>query len=177
MADKYDALLFLADTTLEPVFAEHHRAMTKDASRHVASLYLSLADRSAAPIDAIQRFVLQAVWCLFAEDLGMIEGYPLQTIVKRLLATPSPNAVMEIGFRFGVLNQKGNQNRTGELNGTRHVNGSLFREPAEVNLSLIELRMPRRSRDLESGSASRGPILGLWPATPQMSSRSMTTTP
>lgn len=141
LPDKYDALLFLADTTLEPVFAEHHRAMTKEASRHIASLYLALADRSAAPIDEIQRFVLQSVWCLFAEDLGMIEGYPLQAVVKRLIATPAPKPAMEIGFLFRVLNQKGNQNRTGELKGTRYVNGSLFSEPAEVDLSIAELRM------------------------------------
>lgn len=141
LPDKYDALLFLADTTLEPVFAEHHRAMTKEASRHIASLYLALADRSAAPIDEIQRFVLQSVWCLFAEDLGMIEGYPLQAVVKRLIATPSPKPAIEIGFLFRVLNQKGNQNRTGELKGTRYVNGSLFSEPAEVDLSIAELRM------------------------------------
>lgn len=141
LPDKYDSLLFLADTTLDPVFAEHHRAMTKDASRRIAALYLSLADRSAAPIDEIQRFVLQSVWCLFAEDLGMLGGYPLQTVVKRLLALPNPKTAMEIGFLFRVLNQKGNQNRTGELRGTRYVNGTLFRDPAEVDLTLEELQM------------------------------------
>lgn len=141
LPDKYDSLLFLVDTTLDPVFAEHHRAMTKEAAKHIATLYMSLADRSAAPIDEIQRFVLQSVWCLFAEDLGMVDGYPLQTIVKRLLKSPNPKSAMEIGFMFRVLNQKGNQNRTGELHGTRYVNGSLFSEPAEVDLTLDELRM------------------------------------
>lgn len=141
LPDKYDSLLFLADTTLDPVFAEHHRAMTKDAARHIAALYLSLADRSAAPIDEIQRFVLQSVWCLFAEDLGMLEGYPLQTIVKRLLREPEPNSAKDIGFLFRVLNQKGTQNRKGELRGTRYVNGSLFLEAAEVDLTADELRM------------------------------------
>ncbi|MCO4273535.1 hypothetical protein NG701_03690 [Pseudarthrobacter sp. HLT3-5] len=141
LPDKYDSLLFLADTTLDPVFAEHHRAMTKDAAKHIATLYLSLADRSAAPIDEIQRFVLQSVWCLFAEDLGMLDGYPLQTIVKRLLHEQEPNSAKEIGFLFRVLNQKGAQNRKGELHGTRYVNGSLFLEAAEVDLSTDELRM------------------------------------
>lgn len=141
LPDKYDSLLFLADTTLDPVFAEHHRAMTKDAARHIAALYLSLADRSAAPIDEIQRFVLQSVWCLFAEDLGMLEGYPLQTIVKRLLREPEPNSAKDIGFLFRVLNQKGTQNRKGELRGTRYVNGSLFLEAAEVDLTADELLM------------------------------------
>ncbi|MDE8667820.1 hypothetical protein PY310_04400 [Pseudarthrobacter sp. H3Y2-7] len=141
LPDKYDSLLFLADTTLDPVFAEHHRAMSKDAAKHIATLYLSLADRSAAPIDEIQRFVLQSVWCLFAEDLGMLDGYPLQTIVKRLLHESEPNSAKEIGFLFRVLNQKGAQNRKGELRGTRYVNGSLFLEAAEVDLTTDELKM------------------------------------
>ncbi len=141
LPDKYDSLLFLADTTLDPVFAEHHRAMTKDAAKHIAALYLSLADRSAAPIDEIQRFTLQSVWCLFAEDLGMLDGYPLQIIVKRLLSEQDPNSAKDIGFLFRVLNQKGSQNRKGELHGTRYVNGSLFLEPAEVDLTIAELRM------------------------------------
>lgn len=149
LPDKYDSLLFLADTTLEPVFAEHHRAMTKEAAAHIAALYLSLADRSAAPIDEIQRFVLQSVWCLFAEDLGMLDGYPLQTIVKRLLTSPHPKSAMEIGFLFRVLNQKGNQNRTGELHGTRYVNGSLFSDPAEVDLTMDELRMLNRAAEFD----------------------------
>ena len=149
LPDKYDSLLFLADTTLDPVFAEHHRAMSKDAAKHIATLYLSLADRSAAPIDEIQRFTLQTVWCLFAEDLGMLEGYPLQTIVKRLLATKDPSSAKEIGFLFRVLNQKGDQHRKGELHGTRYVNGSLFLEPAEVDLTIDELRMLDRAAEFD----------------------------
>lgn len=141
LPDKYDSLLFLADTTLDPVFAEHHRAMSKDAAEHIAALYFSLADRSAAPIDEVQRFVLQSVWCLFAEHLGMLDGYPLQKVVQRLLANPNPKSAMEIGFLFRVLNQKGNQNRKGELQGTRYVNGSLFSDPAEIDLTVAELRL------------------------------------
>ena len=149
LPDKYDSLLFLADTTLDPVFAEHHRAMSKDAAKHIAALYFSLADRSAAPIDEIQRFTLQTVWCLFAEDLGMLDGYPLQTIVKRLLSEQDPNSAKEIGFLFRVLNQKGDQHRKGELHGTRYVNGSLFLEPAEVDLTVDELRMLSQAAEFD----------------------------
>ena len=149
LPDKYDSLLFLADTTLDPVFAEHHRAMSKDAAKHIAALYFSLADRSAAPIDEIQRFTLQTVWCLFAEDLGMLDGYPLQTIVKRLLSEQDPNSAKEIGFLFRVLNQKGDQHRKGELHGTRYVNGSLFLEPAEVDLTGDELRMLSQAAEFD----------------------------
>lgn len=141
LPDKYDSLLFLADTSVEPVFAEHHRELTKEAAQHVAALFNSLADRSAAPIDEVQRFVLQSVWCLFAEDLLMLDGYPLQNTVKQLLSDPSRNSAAEIGYLFGVLNQKGNHNRTGTLAGTRYVNGDLFKKPASVALNPGELSM------------------------------------
>lgn len=50
LPDRYDALLFLQSQTIEPVFAEHRRALTTEAATHIAELYTSLADRAAAPV-------------------------------------------------------------------------------------------------------------------------------
>lgn len=149
LPDKYDSLLFLADTTVEPVFAEHHRELTKEAAIHVSELYQSLTDRSAAPIDEVQRFVLQTVWCLYAEDLQMLDGYPLQNIIKSLLADPSRNSAAEIGHFFAVLNQKGNHNRVGNLAGTRYVNGDLFSTSSGVTLNLEELQLLDRAAEFD----------------------------
>jgi len=141
LPERYQALAFLAAPTLVPSFLEHHRALTKDAAASVALLYQSLKDRSAAPIDEVQRFTMQTVWCLFAEDLGMIDGYPLQSIVASLRRDPSRSSAAEIGLLFRVLNQKGDHNRQGALSGTRYVNGELFARPAEVNLNQEELAL------------------------------------
>ncbi|HBS07860.1 MAG TPA: hypothetical protein DEA69_03520, partial [Microbacterium sp.] len=54
LPEHYDALLFLQNESLEPVFSEHRRELTEDAARHVAELYRSMLDRSAAPVDEIQ---------------------------------------------------------------------------------------------------------------------------
>jgi len=83
LPDRYEALQFLSGPTLAPVFVDHHRELTRDAAGKVAALYQSLKDRAAAPLDEIQRFTLQAVWTLFAEDLGMLQGYPLQHLVTK----------------------------------------------------------------------------------------------
>ncbi len=140
LPDRYDALSFLIGPNVEPVFVEHHRELTKQAAERVASVYQSLVERSAAPVDEIQRFVMQAVWCLFAEDLGMLSGYPLQTTVGQLIQRGGSSAE-RIGFLFRVLNQKGGHNRKGVLEGTTYVNGELFADPAEVDLTVDELQV------------------------------------
>lgn len=139
LPEHYDALLFLQNESLEPVFSEHRRELTEDAARHVAELYRSMLDRSAAPVDEIQRFTMQLVWCLFAEDLGMLEGYPLQATVEALLKEGDPDSAKEIGYLFQLLNQKGDHNRKGRFAGTRYVNGDLFARPAAVYLDRAEL--------------------------------------
>jgi hypothetical protein len=139
LPDKYEALLFLAGTAAEPSFVDHHRELTKDAAGTVARMYQSLVDRGAAPPDEIQRFTMQCVWTLFAEDLGMISGYPLQRLVDLCRKDPTRRPAAEIGFLFRVLNQKGSHNRQGVLAGTRYVNGELFADPAEVDLNRDEL--------------------------------------
>lgn len=139
LADHYDALLFLQNDTLEPVFSEHRRELTADAARHIAEFYRSMIDRSAAPVDEIQRFTMQLVWCLFAEDLGMLDGYPLQSTVDALLKESDPDSARDIGYLFSLLNQKGDHNRKGRYSGTRYVNGDLFARPAAVFLTRDEL--------------------------------------
>jgi hypothetical protein len=149
LPDRYEALVFLAGAQTEPSFAEHHRDLTKGAAEAVAKVYQSLADRSAAPIDEIQRFVLQSVWCMFAEDLGMLDGHPFQRAVRRVLATPGTSSAEVIGYLFRVLNQKGDHNRKGEYAGTRYVNGELFAQPAEVDLNLEELMLLRSATEFD----------------------------
>lgn len=140
LVDRYDALLFLQSASTEPVFAEHRRALTVDAARHIAELYLSLEDRGAAPVEEIRLFTMQVVWTLFAEDLGMLDGYPLQATINELLDQPHPDSARDLGWLFKLLNQKGDQNRQGKYAGTRYVNGDLFAHPAEVQLTKDELR-------------------------------------
>ncbi|MDO8338914.1 MAG: hypothetical protein Q7T15_11765 [Microcella sp.] len=149
LPDRYDALLFLQSETIEPVFAEHRRELTTEAARHIADLYTALADRAAAPIDEIQRFTMQLVWCLFAEDLGMLEGYPLQATILDLLASPNPDSARDIGYLFELLNQKGNHNRHGRYEGTRYVNGELFARPAKVYMTKPELEHLRRASEFD----------------------------
>jgi hypothetical protein len=141
LPERYEVLQFLAGPAQEPVFIEHYKALTEGAAGTMADLYQSMRARAAAPSDELQRFVMQAVWTLFAEDLSMLDGYPLQHLVGALRTDPNRSSAAEIGHLFRVLNQKGDHSRRGVLAGTRYVNGELFREPAEVDLEPAELDM------------------------------------
>jgi len=145
LPDRYDVLAFLAGPNVEPSFLVHDREMTKEAASHLAAMYESLVDRVAAPPQDIQRFVMQSVWCMFAEDLKMLQDWPFEKTVEKLLRDPEPNSARELGWLFEILNQKGSQNRIGDLAGTTYVNGDLFAEPAKVMLNHDELRHLRQA--------------------------------
>ena len=115
LPDRYDALGFLSGPSVEPSFVQHHRVLTEEAAKTVAQLFESLASRAAAPADEIQRFIMQTVWTLFAEDLGLLDAYPLQSIVAMLRRDPTRSPAAELGHLFRVLNQKGSHNRRGLL--------------------------------------------------------------
>lgn len=140
LPDRYDALAFLAGANVEPVFIEHHRELTREAAQKVAEVYHSLADRSAAPAGELQRFVLQSVWCMFADDLGLLDGYPFEATLQEVRHQPERSAA-EIGLLFRVLNTKQTHNRQGRLAGAVYVNGELFKEPAEVQLNGREIEL------------------------------------
>jgi hypothetical protein len=151
LPDRYDVLNFLVGPNVEPSFVAHDRELTKEAAGFVAQVYESLVDRVAAPAQDIQRFIMQSVWCMFAEDLRMLSDWPFDRIVRRLLKETEPNSAKELGFLFRVLNQKGAQNRTGELAGTAYVNGDLFAEPAEVMLNRSELTLLAKATEFDWG--------------------------
>jgi len=138
LAERHDALTFLAGPDQIPSFLEHHKELTKAAADKVGSVYQSLVDRSAAPSDEIIRFAMQSVWTMFAEDLGLIDGSPFQKTIDQVRHAPQDSAA-KIGFLFRVLNQKTDRHRSGILAGTRYVNGELFSNPAEIELTRDEL--------------------------------------
>jgi len=149
LPQRYEALLFLSGPALQPTFLQHHRELTTAAAAVIAEVFQSLIDRSAAPPDEITRFTLQTVWTLFAEDLDLLVGSPMQQTIDRLRKDPSRSSAAEIGFLFRVLNQKGNHNRKDLLAGTRYVNGQLFEDPAAVELNRDELDLLARAAEYD----------------------------
>jgi hypothetical protein len=149
LPENYEKLLFLAGTDEEPLFGASYKELTTEAATVVAELYNTLLDRDAAAPETCRYFVLQMVWCLFAEDLGMLEGHPVQRIIEILIHHPDRSSYLELGGLFDVLNEPNDYGRFGVLQGTRYVNGSLFANPAKVHLVQPELLMLARAAEFD----------------------------
>lgn len=141
LPDRMDALMFLAER--EPVFVASQEAVTRQAVTLMTGLYHQLGDRLAAGPDARRNFLLQAVWCLFAEDLGQLEGHLFTRIVDQLIESPQRSSADDLGQLFGWLNRPGPRPAGGLYAETRYVNGALFTEPAEIHLEKQDLLVLR----------------------------------
>ncbi len=137
LPDRYESLLFIADK--EPLFLAHKKQLTTDAAKRVALLNEALKIRDAAPQETIRMFLLQMVWCLFAESLNLIDGRPVEKIIEGLLTDSNRSSASELGHLFKVLNSKDQSLRGGLYSGAPYVNGGLFASPAYVHLNHSEL--------------------------------------
>lgn len=136
LPDQLDTLLFLAGR--EPLFVGTQAAVTRETAGLVTRLYARLVDRRAADLDELRDFLLQCVWCLFAEDLGQLEGYLFTRLLDELVENPSRSSADELGALFEWLNKPGPR-PPGLFRDTRYVNGGLFQRPTHVHLDREEL--------------------------------------
>ncbi len=147
LPDRLDSLLFLAGR--EPVFLSSEEAVTREAVEHVTDLYAELRERRAADSDVLRDFILQSVWCMFAEDLGQLEGHLYTRIVDDLLANPQRSSADDLGGLFRWLNTPGDRPDGGFYAETRYVNGGLFVHPAAVHLAPEELEQLRAACEFD----------------------------
>jgi hypothetical protein len=143
LPDRYEALLFLAGK--EPVFIGGQEAVTREAVGKLVGVYELLRERQAADLEVLRDFVLQSVWCMFAEDLGQLEEHLFTRLVERLLEDPQRSSVDELGQLFTYLNTTGGGPDQGLYAGVRYANGRLFAQPAKVHLTADELRLLRET--------------------------------
>ena len=135
LPQRWGPLAFLFAKPETPVFQFDHEQVTRAAADLLATLYNHLTARGIEPALA-QRFVLQCLMCLFAEDIGLLEKY----FFARLLddcATPEQSFDL-IGGLFVEMNTPG-KTGGGRFKGVDYFNGGLFREPARIELDAEEL--------------------------------------
>lgn len=138
LPDQYDALLFLAGE--EPVFTGGQAALTREAVVHLVDLYERLKERRAAAPEELRDFLLQCVWCLFAEDLGQLPAHRFTAIVNDLLANPKRSSADDLHGLFVTLNDPSPRRpQYGMYAGVPFANGGLFERAARVHLDLDEL--------------------------------------
>jgi len=131
----YGPLAFLFPTKEKPVFGNDHEAVTREAADRLASCFNILIkrniDRSLA-----QRFILQMLVALFAEDIDLLQRY---TVIRLLEDCKEPRDSYDlIGGLFVAMNTSG-QTSGGRFKGVDYFNGGVFSEPAMIELEPEEI--------------------------------------
>jgi SAM-dependent methyltransferase len=138
---RYGPLAFLLPTGEAPVFGNDHEEVTRQAADRLATCFNKLIVRQV-PRDVAQRFTLQMLVALFAEDIGLLDRF----FVDRLLSEcRSPaDAYDLLGGLFDAMNAPG-RTPGGRFKGVDYFNGGLFAEPARLELHDDELNQLRQA--------------------------------
>jgi hypothetical protein len=142
LPDRYTALQFLAGG--EPIFTARQEAVTLETAGRLGELFHRLEDRRQGDSHSRRLFILQAVWCMFAEDLGQIPGQGFTRVVDELIRNPQRSSADDLGRLFELLDDPSPQRpEHGLYEGVPYVNGSLFAEPSRLDLEPEELKLLR----------------------------------
>lgn len=141
LADRNGALSFLSPIHEKPIFTNDHEAVTRAAADNLADCFSSLIARKVER-GLAQRFILQTLVALFAEDIDLLDQY---TITRLLDDCKKPGDTYDLlGGLFSAMNEpKGNPG--GRYKGVRYFNGGLFADPAHVELKANELELLRQA--------------------------------
>ena len=146
LPENADALLFLAGR--EPGFFARDE-LTREAAALVTELYATLDEREAADENVLHDFALQAVWSMFAEDLGMLPSHLFTRLLDGLLKDSGRSSFDDLGRLFRYLAEPKPRPTHGLYEGTPYANGGLFAAPAEVHLNRDEVRLLRNACDFD----------------------------
>ena len=142
LPDRYTSLLFL--TGGEPVFNARQESVSLEAAGKLADLFQGLEERGEGDPQSRRRFVLQTVWCMFAEDMGQIPGQGFTRVVDDLIANPRRSSADDLGRLFEYLNDPSPERpKHGLYADVPYANGSLFAEPSRIDLTPEELALLR----------------------------------
>ena len=150
LPDRYEALLFVRGS--DPRFGADRSDLTIEATEKVAEIGRALSARREGGPDERRDFILQAVWCMFAEDLGLIPEHAFARIIDSLLENPARSSADDLGrlFEFLAADEAAMPRPSGGLYAeTPYANGGLFVEPAHIHLDRPELELMKRGRELQ----------------------------
>ncbi|MFB7637674.1 DNA methyltransferase [Peribacillus butanolivorans] len=131
------AFLFPEEEAEPPVFNNDLVEVTASAADKVAGIYISLVERGIKKQDA-QRFSLQCVLSMFAEDIGLLPKYMFKRLVDECLAGQSSYDLL--GDLFIRMNQPGKIPH-GKYQGVDYFNGGLFSKIVHIELNKKELEL------------------------------------
>jgi len=141
LPERWGPLAFLFPTNEKPVFGNDHEAVTREAADRLAACFNHLVARGTERPLA-QRFILQMLVSLFAEDIGLLEKYCVTQLLDEC-RRPTDSYDL-LGGLFVEMNTRG-RTPGGRYKGVEYFNGGLFAEPARIELDYDELQLLRIS--------------------------------
>ena len=138
---RYTALNFLFPDERKPQFNNDREAVSRKAADQMAELFRTLTKRPAKPIphSQAQRFVLQTVVSMFAEDIDLLPSGTIKGIVDDCL-DHKQNPYDLFGGLFRQMNSP-TPAIAGRLKGIRYFNGGIFSKVEPIELSRFELQL------------------------------------
>jgi len=130
LPDRYGPLAFLFPEPEHPTFGNDLEAVTREAADLLANCFNRLTKRGVERMEA-QRFILQMLVALFAEDIGLLDRYIVTNLLDK--CKTGKDSYTLIGGLFEEMNKTGKPT-AGYFEGVDYFNGGLFSEPARLEL-------------------------------------------
>jgi restriction-modification enzyme MmeI-like protein len=140
LPEHYGPLNFLFPGQPAPRFENDRVAVTRDAADCLADCFKKLRQRTDQP--AAQRFILQMLVALFAEDIDLLPKYFVTQLLDEI-SSPADSYDL-IGGLFEAMNTSPAATG-GRFKGVDYFNGGLFAEPARLELRDLELVLLRQA--------------------------------
>lgn len=130
LPNKFGPLNFLFPGDLAPVFGNHQETVTRQAADKLAQCFNLMVKRGVDQPLA-QRFILQMLMALFAQNIGLLEKYFVTEVLNECKSKKDTYDLL--GGLFEAMNTKGGATG-GRFKGVAYFNGGLFAQPARVEL-------------------------------------------
>ncbi len=148
---RYTAFNFLFPSERKPQFHNDIEAVSREAADQMAELFRSMTHRisKAIPRPQAQRFTLQTVVSMFAEDIDLLPAGTIKSIVDDCLEDKQSSYDL-FGSLFRQMNDP-TPAAGGRFKGIRYFNGGLFSTIEPLELSRFELEL----LGAENGAATK----------------------
>lgn len=144
---RYTALNFLLPHNPKPIFQNDREAVSREAADKMAALFRHLVNRPGSPVPRVQaqRFVLQLLVAMFAEDIDLLPSATVKKIADDCVVYNQSSYDL-----FGGLFKQMNDPKpaeAGRFRGVRYFNGGLFSKVEPIELTKFELELIGRDED------------------------------
>lgn len=133
---RWEVLSFLLPEPEQPTFGNDLVAVTRETAALVSRVFNNIVARGVER-DVAQRFILQSVMAMFAEDIGLLPRHSFTSAIEDVLE----NKGTSFDLIFGLFREMDSVGITagGRFQGTPYFNGGLYAEIEPFELTVEEV--------------------------------------